>query len=159
MDLAGILPDKIFPARRFFLSGFTGFAAGAGRIGEHYIGLVLIMVTDGHGQRIGSVVGGEVFFQLKDVLKHLPDPLFFRVAVAGDGLFDLFGRIFGDRDAGLYGGGDRNALRPSSFEHALYILPEEWRFDGKIHGSEAADKLMNLLVYELEAFVAALARG
>jgi len=71
------------------------------------------------------------FFDAEDQLQHTPYLVFIGIAIAGDGLFYFFGRIFGYQHPGLHGCSDGNALGSSQLKHTLHILSEERRLDSE----------------------------
>lgn len=88
------------------------------------------MVAQRDGQRIRRVI--KLFFEgdIQDGSEHGGDLFFGGIAIAGHGLFYLFGAVFGDRNSLVHGSSDGNALRPAQFKHGLYILRIKRRFDG-----------------------------
>ena len=79
-------------------------------------------MADGSGQRIGRIEVVVVELEVQDIGEHGGHLFFGGIAIACDGLFDLFGRVFGDPDAFGDGGGNGHSLRPAKFEHRLRVF-------------------------------------
>lgn len=102
------------------------------------------------GQSVGAVeIFGE-FFESQQLLQHFGHLFLARVSVAGNGHFDLFGFVFGDRDLPRQSGGHRHALRTPKFEHRLYVLTEKRRFDCNFIGVVRFDEFDRTFENDLE---------
>src|SRR5882724_268132 len=108
--------------------------------------MMLEMMAYGHGHGVRSVISADLAFQLQDMPQHFPYLLLVGIAIARDGLLHFTWGIFSHRDTRLHGGSDRYTLCPSQFEHALYVLAEKRRFDGKIMRLELADQLADFFM-------------
>ena len=82
----------------------------------------------GDGEGVGGI-GGELAGAGEEDADHGLNLRFFGVAVAGDGLFDAVGRIFGDREAVLGEGEDGAAARLAEQEGGAGVFMDESFFD------------------------------
>lgn len=113
-------------------------------------------MAHGSGQCIGGIEVMAIQFELEDIGEHGSDLFFGSIAVSGDGLFDLFRRVFGDPDSFGDRCGDGHPLCPAQFEHGLWILAVKRRFDGHFPGlvdlNDTLQALEDMLEFILMVF-------
>jgi hypothetical protein len=87
-------------------------------------------VANGHGQRIGRIVGRGHGRQAEQQLHHLLHLRFFGASVPHDGAFDLGRAVLDDREAGLRRSQDSDAARVTELQGAAGIDGVEDAFNG-----------------------------
>ena len=112
----------------------------------HQAAAAAMAMGDGHTQGVGGVVGLGYGLQVQHHAGHFLDLLFYGLAVAGDGLLDLHGRVFIDRHTAL---GRRQQDDPACLGHAddggLVVLVVKL-LDGESFGLVAFADVQHTLV-------------
>jgi len=111
-------------------------------------GTAPVAVAEGDGQGVGRVEAGGDAGVAEHRGDHVPDLLFGCRSAPDDGLLDLAGGVFGDREVVRDGGEDGHTAGLSEFERGLRVFPVEGGFDGDLVRAEARDDVADRIVDE-----------
>ena len=107
-------------------------------------------MTDGHGQRVGGVVGGGDLGEVKLEPDHLLHLLLAAGPVAGDALLDLGGAVFTGGDTADSGCQQGDGLGAADCQCGLHVPGDEGVLDGHAIRVVAIDYLQEFFIYKTQ---------